>query len=256
MTLLVDRIPAFVDNYIWMLHDTRSGATAVVDPGEAAPVLDALARCGRRLDWILNTHHHRDHTGANLALKAATGCRIAGADLDRHRIPGIDLALADGDTFRLGESRADVLLTTGHTTGHLCYWFARDRALFSGDTLFLMGCGRLMEGDAAMMLASLSRLAALPRDTNVYCAHEYTLPNARFARSIDPDNAALRERCREVETRRARNDATVPATLGEELDTNPFLRTSVAAIGERLGMAGASPIRIFAELRRRKDAFV
>lgn len=256
MALVVDRIPALVDNYIWMLHDTRSGRTAVVDPGEDAPVLDALARHGRRLDWIFNTHHHRDHTGANLALKAATGCRIAGADLDRHRIPGIDLALEDGDTLRLGESRAQVMLTTGHTTGHLCFWFAQDRALFCGDTLFLMGCGRLMEGDAAMMLASLSRLAALPRDTRVYCAHEYTSANARFARTVEPDNATLRDRCSDVEARRARGEATVPASLGEELDTNPFLRTSSAAIGERLGLPGASPIRIFAELRRRKDAFV
>jgi len=256
MPLLIECIPAFLDNYIWLLRDTDSGCTAVVDPGADRPVLDALARRSWRLDWILNTHHHHDHTGANLNLKRATGCRIAGAALDRHRIPGIDLALDDGDVFALGRSEGLVISTPGHTIGHICFWFARDCALFSGDTLFLMGCGRLIEGDAATLQASLLRLAALPQDTRVYCAHEYTLANARFACTVDPENTALRRRLAAMQARSERGEPTVPARLAEEIETNPFLRTASATIAARLGLHGSSPTDVFAELRRRKDNFI
>lgn len=255
MPLLIECIPALVDNYVWLLRDTDSGCTAAVDPGADRPVLDVLARHAWRLDWILNTHHHHDHTGANLSLKRATGCRIAGAALDRHRIPGIDLALDDHHVFALGASEARVMSTPGHTAGHLCFWFERDRVLFSGDTLFLMGCGRLFEGDAATMLTSLLRLAALPQDTRVYCAHEYTLANARFACTVDPENPALRRRLATVKAQSERGEPTVPARLAEELETNPFLRTASAAIAARLGLHDRSPADVFAELRRRKDHF-
>lgn len=256
MSLEVAPVRAFKDNYIWLLQDTATNLTAVVDPGESAPVLAALAERGWHLDWILNTHHHRDHTGANLALKEATGCRIAGYRQGAHRIPGIDVALYDGDAWSLGESDAVVLHTPGHTDDHLCYWFDGDRALFCGDTLFTLGCGRLFEGSAATMFRSLERLASLPSHTRVYCAHEYTQANGRFARAVDPDNRTLVARLDEVAARRARDEATVPELLAIELLTNPFLRTADPAIAEGLGMRGASPEAVFAALRSMKNGFL
>jgi hydroxyacylglutathione hydrolase len=255
MGLSIVRVSAYTDNYIWLLHDVQSGKTAVVDPGQTQPVLDALREKGWQLDWVINTHHHWDHTGANLELKNATGCKVAGAAADLHRIPGIELALNDGDVFPLGFSEANVLSTPGHTTGHICFWFAKDRCLFCGDTLFLMGCGKLMEGDAATMWTSLSRLAALPPDTQIYCAHEYTLANARFASTVDPHNIALQMRLSRTEARRSRGEATVPASLQEELATNPFLRAAETDMAQRLGWEGAAPMEIFTELRHRKDQF-
>jgi len=255
MGLSIVRVPAYSDNYIWLLNDVESGKTAVVDPGQAQPVLDALQENGWQLDWVINTHHHWDHTGANLELQKATGCKVAGAAADRHRIPGLELALNDGDAFHLGFSEASVLFTPGHTTGHICFWFAKDRCFFSGDTLFLMGCGKLTECDAATMWSSLSRVTALPPDTQIYCAHEYTLANARFACTVDPHNTALQKRLARIEAQRLRGEATVPASLREELATNPFLRAAEADIARQLDWAGAAPVEIFAELRRRKDYF-
>ncbi len=255
MGLSIVRLPAYTDNYIWMLHDVESRKTAVVDPGQTQPVLDALHENGWQLDWVINTHHHWDHTAANLELQKATGCKVAGAAADLHRIPGIDLALHDGDSFHVGFSESVVLSTPGHTTGHMCFWFAKDGCLFSGDTLFLMGCGKLMECDAATMWSSLSRLMALPPDTQIYCAHEYTLANARFACTVDPRNTALQMRLARIAAQRLRGEATVPASLGEELATNPFLRAFDTEIARQLDMAGATPVEIFAEMRRRKDCF-
>lgn len=255
MGLSIVRVPAHTDNYIWLLNDVESGKTAVVDPGQTQPVLDALHENGWQLDWVINTHHHWDHTGANLELQNATGCKVAGAAADLHRIPGMELALNDGDTFHLGFSEANVLFTPGHTTGHICFWFAKDGCLFSGDTLFLMGCGKLMECDAATMWSSLSRLMALPPDTQIYCAHEYTLANAHFACTVDPHNTALQMRLSQTQARRSRGEATVPASLQEELATNPFLRAAEADIARQLDRARAAPVEIFAELRRRKDYF-
>jgi hydroxyacylglutathione hydrolase len=253
--LQIEQIPALSDNYVYLLHEPRAGVTAVVDPGVAAPVLELLSAQGRQLDWILSTHHHADHTGGNLELKQATGCRIAGPKADAARIQGIDLGLAEGGRFQLGDAEAEVFETPGHTSGHISYWFAEPKALFCADTLFSLGCGRLFEGTPAQMWRSLSKFAPLPDDARVYCAHEYTQANARFALSVDPDNPALQARAAEVDRLRAASQPTVPSTLGAERTANPFLRPHDPAIRRRLGLADASDVDVFAELRKRKDRF-
>jgi hydroxyacylglutathione hydrolase len=253
--LQIEQIPVLSDNYVYLVHEPQAGVTAVVDPAVAAPVLDQLGARGWQLDWILSTHHHADHTGGNLELKQATGCQIAGPKADAARIPGIDLRLAEGDRFRLGDAEAEVFETPGHTSGHISYWFAEAGALFCADTLFSLGCGRLFEGTPEQMWRSLSKFAPLPDDATVYCAHEYTQSNARFALSVDPDNPTLQARAAEVERLRAAGRPTVPSTLGAERAANPFLRPGDPAIRRRLGLEDADDVAVFAELRKRKDHF-
>ncbi len=253
--LQVEQIPVLSDNYVYLLHQPEGGVSGVVDPAVAAPVHAALQRHGWRLDWILSTHHHNDHTGGNLELKQATGCKIVGARKDAGRIPGIDLQLVEGDRFELGALSAEILETPGHTSGHISYWFAEAKALFCADTLFSLGCGRVSESTHDQMWASLSKLAGLPDDALVYCAHEYTQTNARFALTVDPDNPALKARAAEVEKQRAAGQPTVPTTLGAERKANPFLRPHDPAIRRVLGMPDASDAEVFAELRKRKDRF-
>jgi hydroxyacylglutathione hydrolase len=229
----VHRIPALSDNYIW-LYEYAPGVAAAVDPAEAGPVLAALSERGLRLTHILNTHWHPDHVGGNLQLKQELGCTIIGPRREQEKIPGLDRAVDDGDTLDLGGRQGRVLFVGAHTAGHIAYWFEAAAILFPGDTLFAMGCGRLFEGTPADMFAALSRLAALPADTLVYCAHEYTLSNARFAITVEPDNAALAARKANVEAQRATGDPTVPFPLSAELETNPFVRAqSVEQLAER-----------------------
>jgi hydroxyacylglutathione hydrolase len=253
--LKIELIPVLSDNYAYLVHEPKAGVTAVVDPPVVEPVLERLKARGWKLDLILSTHHHADHTGGNLELKQATGCRVAGAKADEARIPGIDLKLAEGDRFKLGEAEAQVFETPGHTSGHISYWFPDAKALFCADTLFSLGCGRVIEGSHAQMWSSLSKLAALPDDTLVYCGHEYTQANARFALSVDPDNQALQARAAEVQRQRAAGKPTVPTTLSAERAANPFLRPSDPAIRKKLDMANANDAEVFAEIRRRKDRF-
>jgi hydroxyacylglutathione hydrolase len=253
--LEIEQIAVLSDNYVYLVREPQSGTVGVVDPAVAGPVQARLAAHGWSLDWILSTHHHGDHTGGNLELKAATGCKIAGPKKDAARIPGLDLGLVEGDRFRLGDAEAEIFETPGHTSGHISYWFAGAKALFCADTLFSLGCGRLFEGTPAQMWASLSKFAPLPDDALVYCAHEYTQANARFALSVDPDNKALRARAAEIDRQRAAGQATVPTTLGAERAANPFLRPADPAIRRQLGMADASDVEVFAEIRARKDRF-
>lgn len=253
--LEIVQIPVLSDNYVYLLHDSEGNATAAVDPAEAEPVLSSLTARGWTLTHILNTHHHGDHVGGNLALKRATGCTVVGAGADRARIPGLDVALGEGDLLSIGASVARILETPGHTLGHIVFWFADDTALFCGDTLFTMGCGRLFEGTAEQLWRSLNRLAALPDATRVYCAHEYTQENGQFALTLEPDNEALVSRMRDVDRQRAALQPTVPSTMAEERATNPFLRATSTALQRSLGLTGADPLRVFAETRRRRDDF-
>ncbi len=241
MPLEIVRIPAFSDNYIWLVHDSDSGETMVVDPGDAAPVLAEAEKRGWTISAIWNTHWHPDHTGGNQAIKDATGAPVIAPAAEAAKIPTADRLVKEGDTVALGNHVATVLETPAHTAGHITYHFAGEAALFPGDTLFAMGCGRLFEGTAAQMHANLQRLAKLPPETRVYCAHEYTLSNARFAHAAEPDNAAITERLATVESMRDHGEPTVPTTIAEERATNPFMRASSAAQ--------------FAERRAAKDAF-
>ena len=223
------RIAALSDNYIWLVHEPRSGETIVVDPAEAEPVLAVLAARSWRLGQIWNTHWHADHTGGNAALKAATGCFITGPAAEAARIPTLDRQVREGDRVALGGVGALVMEVPAHTAGHIAYHLPTERVAFVGDTLFAMGCGRLFEGDAAQMHANLQRLAALPPETEIYCAHEYTLSNGRFAMVAEPDNAAIAARMERVEAARAAGEATVPTTIALERATNPFMRAASAA---------------------------
>jgi hydroxyacylglutathione hydrolase len=235
------RIAALSDNYIWLVHDPDSGETMVVDPAEADPVLAEAEKRGWTISAIWNTHWHPDHTGGNAAIKLATGAPVIAPAAEAARIPTADRLVAEGDIVMLGKHAATVLETPAHTAGHINYHFADDDAVFTGDTLFAMGCGRLFEGTAAQMYANLQRLAELPPETSVYCAHEYTLSNARYAQVAEPDNRAIADRLLEVEAMRERGEATVPTTIALERATNPFMR--------------AQSVEQFAERRASKDVF-
>jgi hydroxyacylglutathione hydrolase len=224
MSLEIVRIPVLSDNYVWLAHEAGSGDTMVVDPAVAAPVLEAAKARGWRITQIWNTHWHPDHTGGNAEIKAATGCTITGPAAEAARIPTLDRQVREGDRVRLGALEAEVLEVPAHTAGHIAYHFVSEHVLFIGDTLFAMGCGRLFEGNAEQMFANMQRLAALPANTRVYCAHEYTLSNGRYAAVAEPDNDAIASRLSEVAAARERGEATVPTTIGLERATNPFMR--------------------------------
>jgi hydroxyacylglutathione hydrolase len=229
MPLEIELLPILGDNYCYLLREPEAGVSAVVDPGTDGPVAKRLEALGRGLDWILITHHHADHTGGNVALKERFGCRIAGPAAEAEKVPGIDLELAEGDRFTLGAETAAIIATPGHTQGHISYHFPDSQALFCGDTLFALGCGRLFEGDAATMFKSLGKLMALDDATRVYCGHEYTASNARFALTVDGGNPDLVARAREIDALRAANRPTIPSTIGLERATNPFVRAKSAA---------------------------
>ncbi|CAA7611574.1 putative hydroxyacylglutathione hydrolase [Candidatus Terasakiella magnetica] len=254
--IVVEQIPVLTDNYIYLLHEPESGATAVVDPAVTEPVLEHLAAKNWRLTHILNTHHHGDHTGGNIDLIKHTGCVVVGAARDSERIPGIGIEVGEGDTFMLGAAAAMVFEVPGHTSGHIAFWFPDSHALFCGDTLFSLGCGRLFEGTPEEMWRSLKKLRDLPAETLVYCGHEYTAANGRFARLVERDNQALHVRLEQVEKLRAKGRPTIPATLADERAANPFLRADMGSVARAVGMEpDAHPNLVFAELRRRKDVF-
>jgi hydroxyacylglutathione hydrolase len=251
----IHQFPCLQDNYGYLVHDGDADVTAAIDTPDAAAILAALDERGWRLTHILNTHHHSDHAGGNLELKKRTSCRIVGPRADAARIPGIDEQVGDGDTFELGTHRVEVYDTPGHTRGHIVYRFPDDDVAFVGDTLFAMGCGRLFEGTPGQMWSSLQKILRWPDGTRLYCAHEYTQSNGRFALTVEPDNRALTERMADVARARAAGKPTIPTTLALEKATNPFLRPASRDLQTTIGMLGASDVEVFAKTRALKDAF-
>ena len=241
------------DNYGVLLHDPQSGATAAVDAPEAGAVEAALRATGWGLTDILVTHHHADHTGGIAALKQRHGCRVVAPAREVARIPLVDVTVTENDKVRVGSLEASVYDTPGHTAGHISYFFPAEKLAFVGDTLFSIGCGRVIEGTPEMMWNSLLKLRALPDDTAIYCGHEYTAANIRFAKTIEPQNPVLAQRGREVEKLRAGKSPTVPSRLGEEKAANPFLRADVPEVAKSVGLAGKPAWQVFAEIRERKN---
>jgi len=255
-SLEIEQFPCLSDNYGYLVHDKASGQTAVIDTPEVGPIMEALERKGWKLTHILNTHHHHDHAGGNLEIKEKTKCQIVGPKNEQEKIPGIDVAVGQGDTFKLGNQEVRVLDVGGHTLGHVAFVFAEDNVAFVGDSLFAMGCGRKFEGTYEQMFESLKRLNQLPDSTTVYCAHEYTLSNGKFALSVEPDNEALQIRQKEVEAARRKGEWTVPTTMAAERSTNPFLRWHSSSLRKSLGLAAdASELEVFKATRIAKDKF-
>jgi len=247
--------PCLSDNFGVLLHDPQSGATASIDAPEAAPVEAALKKTGWRLSEILVTHHHGDHTAGIGELKARHKCRVVAPRAEAARIAHVDETVGEGDTVRLGGLEGRVIETPGHTAGHISFFFPADKLAFVGDTLFSIGCGRVIEGNPEMMWHSLLKLRALPDDTAFYCGHEYTDANIRFAKTIEPNNAALVARAEEVKKLLAAGKPTIPATIGAEKAANPFLRADDAEVAKSVGLAGSPAWKVFAEIRERKNRF-
>ena len=252
--LQIHQFPCLDDNYGYLIHDPASGETAAIDTPDADEYLKQAATKGWTITQIWNTHWHPDHAGGNLAIKEKTGCTITGPKNEADKIPGIDRPVATGDTVALGDISATVIDVPGHTLGHIAFHAESDSAAFVGDAIFALGCGRVFEGNPAMMWDSLSKLKALPANTTLYCAHEYTASNAKFAITIEPDNADLQAYVAEIAEKRARNEPTVPMPLSRELATNPFLRADNPALQTAMGHTG-DPVATFAEIRGRKDKF-
>lgn len=255
MPLEIVTIPCLKDNYAFLAHDRATGQTAVVDVPEAAPIAAALRVRGWRLSHVILTHHHWDHVDGMAALLAEHPATVIGAAADAHRLPPLDVAVAEGDRIVIGSDEGRVIDVSGHTLGHIAIHFPASAVVFTADSLMALGCGRLFEGTPAQMYASLAKLAALPDDTLVCSGHEYTASNAKFAATIEPENAALISRIEKIETARAQGRPTVPSLLSTERATNPFLRADSPEIQANLGLTGADPVTVFTEVRRRKDSF-
>ncbi|MGE7990318.1 hydroxyacylglutathione hydrolase [Pseudomonas sp. NPDC089554] len=251
--LSVQVLPVLDDNYIFLIEDMRTGALAVVDPTEASPVLEMLD--GRRVDLILNTHHHWDHVSGNTEIKRKAGARVIGPAAEADDIPGLDQGVVGGDTIAFAGHIVRVIDVPGNTIGHIAFWFKEAGLLFSGDTIFHLGCGRVQEATPAQMWTSIDKLRSLPPETLIYSSHEYAAKNARFALTIDPDNADLLKQIKLIKEKRNAGMPTVPSTLATELAANPFLRVDQDSIRQRLDCKESANWEVFAQLRRMKDAF-
>ncbi|KAK4421585.1 putative hydroxyacylglutathione hydrolase 2, chloroplastic [Sesamum alatum] len=255
-SLQIELVPCLRDNYAYLLHDVDTGTVGVVDPSEAVPVIDALNRKNWNLNYILNTHHHYDHTGGNMDLKERYGAKVIGSGLDKERIPGIDIVLNDGDKWMFASHEVLVMATPGHTRGHISFYFPGSKSIFTGDTLFSLSCGKLFEGTPMQMLSSLRKITSLPDDTNVYCGHEYTLSNSKFALSIEPGNEDLQSYASQVAHLRHKGLPTIPTSLGKEKLCNPFLRTSSTEIRQSLNIPlSANDAEALGVIRQAKDNY-
>ncbi|MBS0249354.1 MAG: hydroxyacylglutathione hydrolase [Proteobacteria bacterium] len=243
------------DNYGVLLHDPDTGATAAIDAPEAAPIETALRATGWNLTDILVTHHHADHTGGIMELKNRHKCRVVAPAAEAAKIPGVDETVKEGDKTKVGNLTGNVIETPGHTLGHIAYWFHADKLAFVGDTLFSIGCGRVIEGTMDQMWSSLKKLRDLPDDTRIYVGHEYTLANIKFALTIEPNNTTLKSRAAEAEQQIAGGHFTIPVTIGAEKKENPFIRADVPEVAAGIGMAGKPANEVFAEIRTRKNKF-
>lgn len=255
-TLQIELVPCLRDNYAYILHDENTGTVGVVDPSEAAPIIEALTKKNINLNYILNTHHHSDHTGGNVELKERYGAKVIGSGIDRERIPGIDIALKDGDRWMFAGHEVYVLGTPGHTDGHICFYFPESGAIFTGDTLFSLSCGKLFEGTPEEMAVSLKKIMSLPDETSIYCGHEYTSSNSKFALSVEPNNVALQSYASRVASLRNKGLPTTPTTLKLEKSCNPFLRVSSAEIRQSLNIPEtADDAQALRLIRQAKDDF-
>lgn len=253
--LKVDIVPCLSDNYAYLIEDVKSGVTAIVDPSEADPVIQKLNQLDKKLDYILNTHHHFDHTGGNKNLKIRYSSKVIGPKADEGRIPDIDIALGEGMVWDFGSQKVQILDIPGHTRGHIAFYFFDNESIFTGDTLFSVGCGRLFEGTPKQMYSSLNKLYKLPSNTKIYCGHEYTEKNIEFALTLEPENQALLDRQKEVLVMREKGLPSIPSTLENEKKTNPFLRTESKVLRKNLGMDSSDSVEVFAKIRELKDSF-
>ncbi|WP_297774450.1 hydroxyacylglutathione hydrolase [uncultured Roseovarius sp.] len=255
MVLQIVTVPCLSDNYAYLAHDPGTDETAVIDVPEAGPILQALEKQGWTASKVLLTHHHADHVQGLGDVLARHSALVVGAAADAHRLPPLDQAVGEGDQVMIGTEAGRVMDVSGHTVGHVAFYFPQSEVIFTADSLMALGCGRVFEGTMPQMFDSLSKIAALPPETTICSGHEYTRNNGKFALTVDPGNPALISRMKEIDAARSAGEPTVPSTLKDELATNPFLRAADGAIQAQLGMSGASPVEVFAEIRARKDAF-
>jgi len=248
-------IPCLTDNYAYIINDNNSKIVGVVDPSEASPIISFLNKKKLKLSYILNTHHHFDHIGGNAELKKLYNARVVGFVGDKHRIPGIDIALKDNEKWIFGNSQVEILHIPGHTLGHICFFFEKEKIAFTGDTLFSLGCGRIFEGTHEQMFQSLKKIKNLPKDTQIYCGHEYTEKNSRFCIKFDNKNKKLKEKINDINHKRLKNLPTIPSTLEDEINCNIFFRYDDHEVKSSLKMINSKSIEIFTKLRDLKDNF-
>ena len=248
-------IPCLNDNYAYIINNNKSKIVAVVDPSESLPIISFLNRKKLKLNYILNTHHHFDHIGGNIELKKLYNAKVIGFYGDKHRIPGIDITLKNNDKWKFGNSLIKILHIPGHTAGHICFFFEKEKLVFTGDTLFSLGCGKIFEGDHEQMLTSLNKIKKLPKDTKIYCGHEYTYRNAEFCMKYDPDNISLQKKFEEIKRLRSENLPTIPSSLDDEIKSNIFLRCDQNDLKIKLNMKNSEDYKVFKKVRDLKDRF-
>ena len=253
--MLITPIPCLTDNYAYIIYDKNSKTIGVVDPSEAKPIISFLKKEEMKLNYILNTHHHFDHIGGNLELKKIYNAKVLGFEGDKHRIPGIDITVKDKEVWNFGNSAVKIFHIPGHTLGHICFFFEKEKIVFTGDTLFSLGCGRIFEGDHKQMLDSLNKIKKLPKDTKIYCGHEYTYKNAEFCMKYDSNNINLKKKFEEIKKLRSKNLPTIPSSLEEELKSNIFLRCDQKELKIKLNMKNQEDLEVFRKVRDLKDSF-
>ena len=253
--MLITPIPCLKDNYAYIICDSSSKTTGVVDPSEAKPIISFLKKEKMKLNYILNTHHHFDHIGGNIELKKIYNAKVVGFKGDKHRIPGIDITVKDNEAWNFGNSTVKIFHIPGHTLGHICFFFEKEKIVFTGDTLFSLGCGRIFEGDHKQMFDSLNKIKKLPKNTKIYCGHEYTYKNAEFCLKYDNNNIHLKKKFEKIKKLRRNNLSTIPSSLEEELKSNIFLRCDKKELKAKLNMKNQEDLEVFKKVRELKDSF-